>query len=370
MPPADIQFIPVSFTELPGWGQDDLAAALPAWQKSCERSLRLPPETPLGSDSLAGAARDWRDICADVLDAPAENSSLRTLIEDQLRPYQVSGSSGVDGLFTGYYEPIFSGARTRSGRFTVPLHATPPDLIAVSLGDFDPSLAGRRVVGQVVDGKLRPYYRRGDIQGGAIDGKNAELLWMADPLEAFILHIQGSGVIELPDGEVLRVGFANDNGFDYVSVGKWLIAEGELPPGQADFEDIRDWMNKNPDRAADVLAINDRYIFFREIEGEGPIGAAGDVLTPGRSLAVDTDLLPLGVPIWLDAEHPDPANSRLRRLMVAQDSGNAIRGAVRGDFYWGTGETALASAGRMKSKGQYFILLPRSLDPTRLAAAR
>ena len=370
MPPANIQFTPVSFTELPGWGQDDLAAVLPAWQKSCKRLQRLPPETPLGYDGLTGTARDWREICAGVLAAPAEDNSLRTLIENQLRPYQVSANGVVEGLFTGYYEPIFPGARAWSKDFTVPLYATPPDLVAVSLGDFDPALAGRKVIGQVVDGKLRPYHRRGDIQDGAIDGKNAELLWMADPLEAFILHIQGSGLIELAGGDVIRVGFAGDNGFDYVSVGKWLIAEGELPPHQAGFDDIRDWLNKNLGRAADVLAINDRYIFFREIDGEGPIGAAGDVLTPGRSLAVDTGLLPLGVPIWLDAEHPDPASGRLRRLMVAQDSGNAIRGAVRGDFYWGTGDAALASAGRMKSKGQYFILIPRSLDPTRLAAAR
>ena len=370
MAPADIQLIPASFTELPGWGQDDLAAVLPAWQRSCERLLRLSPETPLGPAGLAGAARDWREICTAVLDAPAEESGLRSFIEDRLRPFQVSGNGQVEGLFTGYYEPIFSGARAQSKGFPVPLHAVPPDLVEVALGDFDPTLLGRKFIGQVVNGKLRPYYRRGDIQNGAIDGKNAELLWMADPLEAFILHIQGSGLIELPGGDLLRVGFANHNGFDYVSVGKWLIAEGELPPHQADFEDIRDWMNRNPDRAADVLAINDRYIFFREIEGEGPIGAAGEVLTPGRSLAVDTSLLPLGVPIWLDAEHPDPSSGRLRRLMVAQDSGNAIRGAVRGDFYWGTGDAALAFAGRMMSKGQYFILIPRSLDPTRLASAR
>ncbi len=370
MPTADIEFVPTSFAELPGWERDDLAAALPAWQRSCTRLLRLPPETPLGADGLTGTARDWREICAGVLDAQGDESSLRILIEDQLRPYQVSGDSQVEGLFTGYYEPIFSGARTRSERFRVPLYAIPPDHVEVALGNFDPSLAGRTLVGQVVDGKLRPYHSRGDIQDGAIDGKNAELLWMADPLEAFILHIQGSGLIKLPGGDVLRVGFANHNGFDYVSVGKWLVAEGELPPNQADFEDIRDWMNNNPDRAADALAINNRYIFFRELDGEGPVGAAGDVLTPGRSLAVDTSLLPLGVPMWLDAEHPDPASGRLQRLMVAQDSGNAIRGPVRGDFYWGTGDAALAFAGRMKSKGQYFILMPRSLDPTRLASAR
>ena len=197
---------------------------------------------------------------------------------------------------------------------------------------------------------------------------DAELLWMADPLEAFILHIQGSGIIQLPDGETIRVGFANHNGFDYVSVGKWLIAEGELPPDQADFDDIRDWLGRNPDRAADILAINNRYIFFRELSGEGPIGAGGEVLTAERSLAVDASLLPLGVPIWLDAEHPDPARARLQRLMMAQDSGNAIRGAVRGDFYWGTGDSALALAGRMKSKGRYYVLLPRSLDLTNVAA--
>ena len=368
MPSAEIQLTAASYQELPGWGQDDLAAVLPAWRRSCARLARLDPETPLGALAIGGTARDWSTVCSGVLAAPADTAAMQALIEEQLQPFRVSAGSQPEGLFTGYYEPIFAGARTPSDKFKIPLHAVPPDLVEVSLGDFDPELTGRRLVGQVVDGRLQPYHRRGDIQNGAIDGKNAELFWMSDPLEAFILHIQGSGIIETPDGEVVRVGFANHNGFDYVSVGKWLIAAGELPPHQADFEDIRNWMDTNPDRAAEILAINERYIFFRELSGEGPIGASGEVLTPERSLAVDTNLLPLGIPVWLDAEHPDPAQNRLRRLMVAQDSGNAIRGAVRGDFYWGTGDAALAQAGRMKSKGQYYILLPRSLDVTRLAA--
>ncbi len=368
VPPADIEFTPASFADLPGWGQDELAGVLPAWQRSCERLVSMPPETPLGPTGLAGSARDWQVICARVLAAPADNGALRGLIENELRPYQVAGNGQAEGLFTGYYEPIFTGSRTRSAQFNVPLHAVPPDLIEISLGDFDPTLTGRRFVGHVVDGTLQPYHRRGDIQNGAIDSKNAELLWMADPLEAFILHIQGSGIIHTPEGETIRVGYADHNGFDYVSVGKWLIAEGELPPDQADFDDIRAWLDKNPNRAADVLAINDRYIFFRELPGDGPIGAGGEVLTPERSLAVDTNLLPLGVPIWLDAEHPDPTRDPPQRLMMAQDSGNAIRGAVRGDFYWGTGGAALALAGRMKSKGQYYVLLPRSLDLTKVAA--
>ncbi len=368
MPTAEIQLTAAAYEELPGWGNDDLTAALPAWRRSCDRLARLAPETQLGRLAIGGTVRDWTDICADIRAAPADNGVIRELVEAHLRPFRVSAGDRSEGLFTGYYEPIFAGARARSDKFDIPLHAVPPDLVEVSLGDFDAALDGRRLVGQVVDGRLQPYHRRGDIQNGAIDGKNAELMWMADPLEAFILHIQGSGIIETPEGEVVRVGFANHNGFDYVSVGKWLIAAGELPEHQADFEDIRAWMENNPARARDVLAINERYIFFRELTGEGPLGAAGEVLTPERSLADDTDLLPLGVPIWLDAEHPDPAADRLQRLMVAQDAGNAIKGAVRGDFYWGTGDAALAQAGRMKSKGEYYILLPRSLDVTRLAA--
>ena len=203
-------------------------------------------------------------------------------------------------------------------------------------------------------------HERATIDAGALAGQGAELLWLADTLDAFILHVQGSGKVVLPDGEAVRVGFAGHNGHGYASIGRALIEAGERTPGQATWDGIRAWLVANPERRNAVLGINPRYIFFREITGDGPIGAT---LTPGRSLAIDRQWLPLGIPIWLDAEHPLPDQDRLQRLMIAQDTGSAINGPVRGDFYWGSGAAALKFAGRMRSRGGYFVLLPHGLTP-------
>ena len=188
------------------------------------------------------------------------------------------------------------------------------------------------------------------------------MFWAADPLDVFILQVQGSGIAELPDGTRQRIGFAGHNGHAYGSLGRWLIAEKELPANRAAWEDIRGWLESNPDRARAALAVNPRFIFFRELDGGGPLGAAGVPLTAERSLAVDTRHVPLNVPVWLDIEHPD-GETRLQRLMLAQDVGSAIKGVVRGDFYWGTGRAALDKAGRMKSRGTYYMLVPKTLLP-------
>jgi membrane-bound lytic murein transglycosylase A len=187
-----------------------------------------------------------------------------------------------------------------------------------------------------------------------------ELLWVDDLIDAFVLHVQGSGRVILADGSVVRVGFAGHNGLGYRSIGRALIERGVLQPGGASWNDIRNWIEQNPDQAADLLAVNERFIFFRELTGDGPIGAAGVALTPGRSLAVDKRFVPYGLPIWLDTNWPNDLARPLRRLMVAQDTGAAIRGPIRGDFFWGYGPDALAFAGKMKSRGRYFLLLPRT----------
>jgi membrane-bound lytic murein transglycosylase A len=233
--------------------------------------------------------------------------------------------------------------------------------VTVNLGDFDPSLAGKTVVGRVEGGKLKPYYARGAIQAGVLDGKGAELVWLKDSLEAFMLHIQGSGRVALADGRTARIGYAANNGYPYKSIGRELIDRGELQPHAASWPNIRAWMEANPEKATDLLAINRRYIFFGEITGEGPVGAQGVALTAGRSMAVDTRYIPLGLPLWLDTAMPGEDAGPLRRLMLAQDTGSAIKGPVRGDFFWGTGDAALEYAGRMKSQGRYYLLLPKLL---------
>ena len=367
---AAVTLEPVQFSALAGWNEDDMAAALPAWRGSCVRLLSRPATENVGPQGLGGTVDAWRAICDRVLALSDDDGAMRAFVEDALQPYRVVGQGGATGLFTGYFEPRLRGSRERSGPYQVPLFALPRDHVTVDLGRFDTELAGRRIVGRVEGGRLRPYDTRGDIATGGLADRAAVLYWVDDTLDAFVLHIQGSGQIVLPDGEVRRIGFAAHNGFAYRSVGRWLIEQQELAAHEASFAGIRRWLEANPGRAADTLAVNQRYIFFREIDGDGPIGAGDVVLTAGRSLAVDRSLLPLHVPMWLDAEAPGGQEGRLRRLMVAQDTGGAITGPVRGDVYWGTGESALAVAGRMRSAGSYYVLLPRSLAPPVVAQTR
>ncbi len=244
----------------------------------------------------------------------------------------------------------------------MPIHGLPDDHVTVNLKDFDPALSGRSLVGRVEGGRLRPYPDRAAITGDGGGESDRVLYWADDALDVFILQVQGSGIVELPDGRRQRIAFAGHNGHDYVSIGRWLIEQDELRT--ASWQDIRAWMAQNPERVSDLLARNRRYIFFRDIDGDGAQGAAGVALTAGHSLAVDPAFLPLNVPLWLDTVHPGPGDKRLQRLVLAQDVGNAIRGPVRGDLFWGVGPDALDLAGRMKSPGTYYLLLPKGITPS------
>lgn len=364
-PEPAVRYTPAPVTELPGWSADAVSAALPAWRHSCRRIAAREPDSALGpSDAgIAGTAGDWQAVCAGLLALPeGDDAALRDFIAQNFVALHVDGGPEETGLFTGYYEPEIEVAREQSDTYAEPIYALPRDHVTVRLGDFDPALKGKAVVGRVEGRSLVPYRKRGEIDAGAIADQAEVLFWARDPLDVFILQVQGSGVAVLPDGTRERIGFAGHNGHAYGSLGRHLIAAGELDPGRAGWEDIRAWLEAHPDKARDALAVNARYIFFRPLDGEGPMGAAGVPLTAKRSLAVDTAYVPLNVPVWLDIEHPDGA-TRLQRLMLAQDVGSAIKGVVRGDFYWGTGAAALAEAGRMKSKGRYWILVPKSVVP-------
>ncbi|MFQ5974041.1 MAG: murein transglycosylase A [Alphaproteobacteria bacterium] len=368
-PRTEFTLSPIRIAELPGWAQDNQAAALPAWRRTCGRLMALAPEKNLGAKGVAGKAGDWHDICARIEQLPNDPERVRAFIEANLTAFLVTTPTGPTGTFTGYFEPELHGTRQRDGRYKVPIYGLPNDHVRVDLGNFDQDLVGKRIVGRVDDGELVPYHTRGDIDNGALDGQATALFWVEDVIDAFVLHVQGSGRIVLPDGSVERIGFADHNGFDYTSIGRWLIKRGELAPHEASFNTIRGWIEANPKRAQELLSVNRRYIFFRKIPGDGPIGAAGEVLTPERSLAIDPRFIPLGVPIWLDAEHP-LREGRLRRLVLAQDTGNAITGVVRGDFFWGSGRAAHEKADRMKSEGQYYVLIPKHLAPSGVAALR
>ncbi len=361
--PPEFGITKVSFDDLPGWREGRPVDALGAWQRSCGRILAMDPATPLGGKVSVGTAGDWRQVCLSIADLPNDPATVRAFIEANFVPYAV-GREDDEGLFTGYFEPIVRASETADGAYNVPIHGLPTDHVTVRLKDFDPALTGRSFVGKVEGGRLRPYPDRAAIANGETRASDAVLYWADDALDVFILQVQGSGIIESPDGQRQRIGFAGHNGHDYVSIGRWLIEQEELRRGGAAWQDIRAWMEQNPERVADLLALNRRYIFFRKIDGDGAQGAAGVSLTPGHSIAVDPEYLPLNVPLWLDTVHPGPGDRRLQRLVLAQDVGNAIRGPVRGDLFWGVGAPALELAGRMKSPGAYYLLLPTSVVPT------
>jgi membrane-bound lytic murein transglycosylase A len=320
----------------------------------------------MGREPWAGRIGDWQPACEAAKGAA---TTARTFLEQWFQPFRLTDRGRPDGLFTGYYEPLLDGSLTSDARFTVPLYKRPADLVSVDLGQFDPELQGRRIAGKVASGKLVPYAPRAEIVRGALAGQGLELLWVDDPVAAFFLEIQGSGQIRLTDGSTLRVGYADQNGQPYRAIGKDLVELGALERGKVSLQAIRAWLAAHPDRAPEILDRNRSYVFFRSLpqlaQAPGPLGAQNVPLTPGRSLAVDRRFVPLGVPLWLDTTAPMPDGERpLRRLVIAQDTGGAIRGVVRGDVFWGAGAEAEHTAGHMQSRGRLYILLPRTLTPT------
>ena len=356
---------PAGFADLAGWQTDDQAAALGAFRRSCARIARRAAGKPLAAaGTLAGRAGDWRAVCrAAAALPPGKEAAARRFFENHFRAYAVFGPDGPDGLFTGYYEPEVDGARQPGRGYGVPLYRKPDDLISASLGRFRGQWQGDHIAGRLQGNALVPYHDRQAINAGALAGRGLELLWLKDPVEAFFLQVQGSGRVRLEDGTVVRVGYAGRNGHPYKSIGRELISQGEITKQAMSMAAIRAWIAANPGPGARLMEANPSYVFFRELTGDGPIGAEGVALTAGRSLAVDGKLIPYGVPVWVDTTDPLNGGAPLRRLMVAQDTGGAITGAVRGDLFWGAGEQAAARAGAMSEGGRYFILLPKSLAP-------
>jgi membrane-bound lytic murein transglycosylase A len=367
--PPRLELRPISFDELSGWTADDPREALAAFHRSCVKLAEREPSTALAAEPLFGATGDWRAVCADAA-AMARSSAdqARAFVEDRFTPYVVADGADPEGLFTGYYEPLLNGSRRFGGRYTVPLYRPPADLVRIDLGRFNPELAGYAIYGRIAEREFVPYYSRRDIDAGALTGRGLELLWVDDPVDKFFLQVQGSGQVRLDDGSLIRVGYAGQNGQPYRAIGRDLIEMGVLPPEQVTMPAIRAWLEAHPDDAPQLMERNRSYIFFEErpelAPDEGPLGAQGVSLTAGRSLAVDPRYIPFGVPVWLDTTAPWPeGDGPLRRLMVAQDAGGAIKGVVRGDVFWGAGERAAAIAGRMKSRGRYAVLVPKSLIP-------
>lgn len=356
-------FSPTTYKKLNGWAQDDMEGAMAAFKVSCQRILKGDPEAPFGPQPISGFYKDWQVPCRTLQDDVYRNP--RAFFETWFNPWVVKDRSRkTEGLFTGYYEPELKGARYRYGDSRYPLLKRPKDLVMVDLGSFRDDLKGRRIAGRVIDGKLRPYETRAQIMRGALSLENAKpLVWVENPVDAFFLHIQGSGRVVFEDGGFMRVGYAGQNGHPYYAIGRALIERGALTQEEVSLQTIRKWLEENPNDAVEIMTLNPSYVFFTELEEDGPLGAEGVVLTPERSLAVDRTNIPYGAPVWVDIETPVEGEAALRQLMIAQDTGGAIRGAVRGDVFWGHGEHATFMAGHMKADGEMYLLLPKSIEP-------
>lgn len=348
-PSTGVAVAPVGFDALPGWRADAVNEALPALARSCAAIAKRAPTATVGQGPLARNAAAWQRACAAV-PAAAAPEAARQAIMRAFTPYRVTFADGnPDGLFTGYYEAELEGSLFKSARYAYPVYGRPVDLVEQGEGNT-------RVAGRLRNGRLEPYPARTEIETGGIADVAPVLFWVDSAVDLHIAQIQGSTQVRLADGRVFRIGYGGNNGRPFKGLGRILLDHGYLQPGQATMPDIRAWLHANPNLAQGLMQENPRYIFFRPIEGEGPVGAMGVPLTPGRTLAVDPSVVPLGAPVWLDSVDPD--GRPLKRLMVAQDIGSAIKGAVRGDFFWGSGDPALAMAGRMKSTGRYFVLIP------------
>ena len=351
---ADAPYSPFAVSKwemLPDWQTIDLQPAWAAFWQSCTALKNKP---------------GWQPICsrANELEQP-DNSSLRTFFEEGFTPYQVYNPDGTSqGLITGYYEPKLYGSRVKTDRFRYPLYSVPEDLLIIDLGEMYPQLKDLRLRGRVEGNRVVPYFNRAEIDNGKAPLKGRELLWVDNAIDLFFLQIQGSGRIELPDGSMVKVGYANQNGHPYNSIGRKLVDMGAFTLEEASMQSIKMWAQNNPEQLDTLLEHNPSYVFFRELPAtlSAPLGALGVPLTNEYSMAVDTRTIPLGAPVFLSTTYPN-STEPLNRLMLAQDTGGAIKGAVRGDFFWGFGEQAGAQAGRMKQIGQMWVLFPKGAEP-------
>lgn len=358
-PPPDAapvaRFEPVSWAKLPGWRADDALAAWPAIVSSC---------------SVIQARPEWVSFCgAVVASSPGDAEFVRGFLEQHLTPYRVVRQTGrhrdTRGLVTGYYEPLLRGSRERTGAFQTPLYRRPADLLVVELSSLYPELKGKRVRGRIEGNKVVPFWSRGQsAQAPGLAGH--EIVWIDDAIDAFLLEVQGSGRVQLPSGETIRLQYEDQNGHPYRSIGRYLADQGVMKIEEVNMPAIRAWLAANPARLREVLDSNPSVVFFTERPladpAIGPKGAMNVPLTAGRSIAVDPAVVPLGAPVFLSTTHPS-SELALQRLVVAQDTGGAIRGPVRADLFFGFGAEAGAQAGMMKQPGEMWLLWPKASPP-------
>lgn len=343
---SNLEYAPVHFSKLPGWNEDKTLKALPAVERSCEVILKSDPNKAYWTrpNGNPGYALDWHHFCNAVKSycvssKKNDEAEWRALLTNYLIPYKLSLNGNSNGKFTGYYEPLLRGATRRYGPYQTPLYKLPKE------------------------GTVNINIPRKDIVEGKLQGKELELVWVDDPVDAFFLQIQGSGRVLLDDGKMLRIGYAGTNKHPYFPIGKSLVGKGALKLEEVSMQGIRNWLMTHPKEADTVMNENESYVFFRVLNEENPIGSQGVPLTPTRSMAIDPKFISLGTPIWVNLTHPDKSQGFLKHLMVAQDTGGAIKGGLRGDYFWGFGGQSAEYAGKMNSDGEYYVLLPKNLEP-------
>ncbi len=352
MPPVKLE--KANYKDLKGWNADKLGNAVAAFKKSCSKISSSPAEY-LGNAEIKIKTKDYKKLCKKI--NPVHPKNYRRFFEKNFTPWLVTYNNSPEGKFTSYYESELNASYNKSDKYRFPVYGRPNDLIEVNLRDFDSSLPAKRLVGRIENKKLVPYFTRDEITKQDLDAP--VILWADSYVDIYVMQIQGSAVATLDDSSKVRIGYAENNGRDFKGIGSILLEKGLIEPGKASMGNIKKWLKENYDEALVPMNQNHRYVFHRLSNADGPIGAQGVSLTAGRSLAVDKSFIPLGSLLWLETTGPD--KEPINKLVVAQDIGGAIKGAVRGDYFWGSGDDSiLEKAGRMNAKGQYYILLPNN----------
>ncbi|KTC65854.1 Membrane-bound lytic murein transglycosylase (plasmid) [Legionella adelaidensis] len=363
-PSNKITLRPIAFKHLNGWQQADFFASFKAFKISCSAFLRQSPEKSVGSQFIDLKVKDWIPACQAAFSVNGNNTQeIQAFFEKWFVPVAFHDNKPIKGLFTGYYLPLLKGSLKKTKEYPTPIYRAPKNLISVDLGQFDPSLKHhRKIKGRVKGSSLVPYFTRKEIKAGAID-KHAEVVaWINNDVDRQFLEIEGSGLLQLEDGSQVYIGYEDQNGAPYTSIAKVLIDMGVMTRENASMQRIRTYLKKHPEKVESILNQNKSFVFFKILEQQGALGTQGVVLTPGYSLAVDRKWVPIGAPVWLTTTRPGQNFKQqvpFNRLMIAQDTGGAIKGAVRGDVYWGGGASAANIAGHMKNPGYYWLLLPR-----------
>jgi membrane-bound lytic murein transglycosylase A len=357
----------VKFTDLPAWSEDNHAEAIPSFLRSCERLATLKDDAPIGHDGHGGRAGQWRKACAAAAKIKAgDNAAAKTMFETEFVPWQAAGKAGPDGKMTGYFVQEMRASRKKAGKYQYAIYKRPDDLVMIDLSKHIKDAHGRRIWGKLAQGEVVPHFTRGEIRKGALAGKGLELMYADDPVDVLFAHIEGSAKAVMDDGSVVWLEFSGKNGRNYRGVGGILKGMGELQaPGSGTMQGIRAWFAANPKRVDEVIDQVHSFVFFNESKNPGAVGSQMVVLTAKRSMAIDRAFIAHSTPIWVETKAPvpgKPGSQPWHGLLIAQDTGGGILGAVRGDIYWGDDADAADRGGRMGGAGRYWLLLPKGVS--------